>query len=108
MTWPEFDSYRAEATGGPTQQHIDADERGVILSKCLAQFSPEDAESAYVFPHIFSDGSAERQARNARRDSPQESVLLGFRGAVNYVKCFIEACEELRDFFGWMLQVVIH
>ena len=50
--------------------------------------------------------SASRVMREARaRRSP---CLFGFRRSINNVESLFQLFEQSRDFFGWMLQIVIH
>ena len=50
----------------------------------------------------------QRESRDAGRKSAQEPVLFCLRRAINDIESLFQLFEQSRDFFGRMLQIVIH
>ena len=80
----------------------------MIACECLAQLRTENAERTYVLGEIHSDGAPQREPRNAGSKSAHEPVPFFLGRAINNVESLFQLFEQSRDFFGRMLQIVIH
>ena len=81
----------------------------VIVGKCLAQLCAENDGNALTF-FATSLPTAVRSASRVMRDasSAHEPVLFDLRRAINDIESLFQLFEQSRDFFGWLLQIVIH
>ena len=59
-------------------------------------------------PRSMPMARPQREPRDAGCESAHKPVLFCFRCAINNVESLFQLFEQSRDFFGRMLQIVIH